>query len=84
MFFTAAHAAGETTRPLIGFLLGIATAILIAYPMYRGMYLGVLHGWCRGKNALSLGKISDNCATPVRLRSTSRSNPRSPTNRSTS
>lgn len=35
-FFTAAQAAGETTRPLIGFLLGIAAAVLIAYLMYRG------------------------------------------------
>ena len=35
-FFTAAEAAGETTDPLIGFLLGIAVAILLAYLMYRG------------------------------------------------
>jgi high-affinity iron transporter len=35
-FFTAAQAAGETTQPLIGFLLGIATAIVLAYLMYRG------------------------------------------------
>jgi len=35
-FFAAAQAAGETTRPLIGFLLGIATAITLAYLLYRG------------------------------------------------
>jgi len=35
-FFTAAQAAGETTRPLIGFLLGIAVAVLIAFAIYRG------------------------------------------------
>lgn len=35
-FFAAAQAAGETTRPLIGFLLGIAMAIALAYLLYRG------------------------------------------------
>jgi high-affinity iron transporter len=35
-FFTAAQAAGETTQPLIGFLLGIALAIVLAYLLYRG------------------------------------------------
>ena len=35
-FFTAAQAAGETTQPLIGFLLGIVVAILLAYLLYRG------------------------------------------------
>jgi len=35
-FFTAAQAAGETSRPLIGFLLGIAVAIVLAYLLYRG------------------------------------------------
>ena len=35
-FFTAAQAAGETTQPLIGFLLGIAVAIALAYLLYRG------------------------------------------------
>ena len=35
-FFAAAQAAGETTQPLIGFLLGIAVAILLAYLLYRG------------------------------------------------
>ncbi len=35
-FFAAAQAAGETTRPLIGFLLGIATSIALAYLLYRG------------------------------------------------
>ena len=35
-FFTAAQAAGETTQPLIGFLLGIAVAIVLAYLLYRG------------------------------------------------
>ncbi len=35
-FFTAAQAAGQTTDPLIGFLLGIAVAILLAYFIYRG------------------------------------------------
>jgi high-affinity iron transporter len=35
-FFTAAQAAGETTEPLIGFLIGIAVAVLLAYLIYRG------------------------------------------------
>jgi high-affinity iron transporter len=35
-FFTAAQAAGQTTEPLIGFLLGIAAAVLLAYFVYRG------------------------------------------------
>jgi high-affinity iron transporter len=35
-FFTAAQAAGETTQPLIGFLVGIAIAVVIAYLIYRG------------------------------------------------
>jgi high-affinity iron transporter len=35
-FFTAARAAGETAQPLIGFSLGIAAAILLAYLIYRG------------------------------------------------
>jgi high-affinity iron transporter len=35
-FFAAAQAAGETTEPLIGFLLGIAVAIVLAYLIYRG------------------------------------------------
>jgi high-affinity iron transporter len=35
-FFAAASAAGETTRPLIGFLLGIAASIVLAWLLYRG------------------------------------------------
>jgi high-affinity iron transporter len=35
-FFTAAQAAGQTTEPLIGFLLGIAVAVLLAWLIYRG------------------------------------------------
>lgn len=35
-FFAAARAAGETTEPLIGFLSGIAIAVVIAYLIYRG------------------------------------------------
>ena len=35
-FFTAAQAAGETTQPLIGFLLGIAVAVGLAHLIYRG------------------------------------------------
>ena len=35
-FYTAAQAAGQTTQPLIGFLLGIGTAVLIAFGIYRG------------------------------------------------
>jgi high-affinity iron transporter len=35
-FFTAAQAAGQTTQPLIGFLIGISVAVLIAFALYRG------------------------------------------------
>lgn len=35
-FFSAAEAAGETVQPLIGFLIGIAIAIVLAYLIYRG------------------------------------------------
>ncbi len=35
-FFAAAQAAGQTTEPLIGFLLGIAVSIVLAYLIYRG------------------------------------------------
>src|SRR3954447_3404942 len=35
-FFAAAQAAGETTGPLIGFLSGIAVAVVLAYLIYRG------------------------------------------------
>jgi high-affinity iron transporter len=35
-FFAAAQAAGETTGPLVGFLAGIAIAVVIAYLVYRG------------------------------------------------
>lgn len=35
-FFSAAEAAGETLQPLIGFLVGIAIAIALAYLIYRG------------------------------------------------
>ena len=35
-FFAAAQAAGETAQPLIGFLIGIALAIVLAYLIYRG------------------------------------------------
>jgi high-affinity iron transporter len=35
-FFAAAQAAGETTEPLIGFLLGIGVSIVLAYLIYRG------------------------------------------------
>ncbi|ODT97666.1 MAG: iron transporter [Pseudonocardia sp. SCN 72-86] len=35
-FFSAAQAAGETLQPLIGFLIGIAIAIALAYLIYRG------------------------------------------------
>jgi len=35
-FFAAAQAAGQTTKPLIGFLLGIAVSIALAYLLYRG------------------------------------------------
>jgi high-affinity iron transporter len=35
-FYTAAQAAGQTTEPLIGFLLGTAVAVLLAFGIYRG------------------------------------------------
>jgi high-affinity iron transporter len=35
-FFTAAQAAGQTAQPLVGFLLGIAVAVVLAYLLYRG------------------------------------------------
>jgi high-affinity iron transporter len=35
-FFAAAQAAGQTTQPLIGFAIGIAVAVLLAYLLYRG------------------------------------------------
>ncbi len=35
-FYTAAQAAGQTTKPLIGFLIGIAVAVVIAFAIYRG------------------------------------------------
>jgi high-affinity iron transporter len=35
-FYTAAQAAGETTEPLIGFLIGIAIAVALAWLIYRG------------------------------------------------
>jgi len=35
-FYTAAQAAGQTTQPLIGFLIGISVAVLIAFAIYRG------------------------------------------------
>ena len=35
-FFAAAQAAGQTTGPLIGFLTGIAIAVVLAYLIYRG------------------------------------------------
>ena len=35
-FYTAAQAAGQTTQPLIGFLIGIAVAVVIAFAIYRG------------------------------------------------
>ena len=35
-FFSAVQAAGSTTVPLIGFLLGIAVSVVIAYLIYRG------------------------------------------------
>jgi high-affinity iron transporter len=35
-FYTAAQAAGQTAQPLIGFLVGIAIAVAIAYLIYRG------------------------------------------------
>lgn len=36
LFFTAAQAAGRTAEPLIGFLVGIAIAIVLAHLVYRG------------------------------------------------
>lgn len=36
-FFTAVQAAGQTAQPLIGFLLGLTTAVLIAFGLYRGV-----------------------------------------------
>jgi high-affinity iron transporter len=35
-FFAAAQAAGETTEPLIGFLLGITASVVLAWLLYRG------------------------------------------------
>ncbi|MDL5157464.1 iron uptake transporter permease EfeU [Actinomycetospora termitidis] len=35
-FFAAVQAAGSTTGPLIGFLVGIAISVVIAYLIYRG------------------------------------------------
>jgi high-affinity iron transporter len=35
-FFAAVQAAGNTTGPLIGFLIGIAVSVLLAYAIYRG------------------------------------------------
>lgn len=35
-FFAAAQAAGQTTQPLIGFLIGISISIVLAYLLYRG------------------------------------------------
>ncbi len=35
-FFAAVQAAGQTTQPLVGFLLGIAVSILLAHLIYRG------------------------------------------------
>ncbi|GAY12639.1 ferrous iron transport permease EfeU [Pseudonocardia sp. N23] len=35
-FFSAAQAAGQTLQPLVGFLIGIAIAIALAYLIYRG------------------------------------------------
>jgi high-affinity iron transporter len=35
-FFTAAQAAGQTTEPLIGFVLGIAVAVALAWLIYKG------------------------------------------------
>jgi len=35
-FFSAAQAAGQTMQPLIGFLIGIAVSVGIAYLLYRG------------------------------------------------
>jgi high-affinity iron transporter len=35
-FFAAAQAAGETVQPLIGFLIGIAISVLVAFAIYKG------------------------------------------------
>ena len=35
-FWAAAQATGETSRPLVGFLIGIAVAVALAYLIYRG------------------------------------------------
>jgi high-affinity iron transporter len=35
-FFAAAQAAGQTTEPLIGFLLGITASVVLAWLLYRG------------------------------------------------
>lgn len=35
-FFAAAQAAGESSQPLVGFLIGIAVAVALAYLIYRG------------------------------------------------
>jgi high-affinity iron transporter len=35
-FWAAAQATGETTQPLVGFLIGIAVAVALAYLIYRG------------------------------------------------
>jgi high-affinity iron transporter len=35
-FFAAAQAAGQTARPLVGFLLGIAISVVLAWLLYRG------------------------------------------------
>jgi high-affinity iron transporter len=35
-FFAAAQAAGETAEPLVGFLLGIAVSVMLAWLLYRG------------------------------------------------
>jgi len=35
-FWAAAQATGETSQPLVGFLIGIAVAVALAYLIYRG------------------------------------------------
>jgi high-affinity iron transporter len=35
-FWSAAQAAGETAQPLLGFILGIGVAVLLAFLIYRG------------------------------------------------
>lgn len=35
-FWSAAQAAGQTAQPLLGFVLGIAVAVLLAFLIYRG------------------------------------------------